>query len=129
MRHFFTTMLARDDVPVNVIQDIVQWEFADMVKLYTDITADENIGKYFGKGEINVKEKEEPGKAFAEEAGKEVGIKDGVFNSSAGIVGRVQINRESWPTVGGWIQGRGAEWQKQTAERYMTYIRMISVSE
>jgi integrase len=129
MRHFFTTMLARDDVPVNVIQDIVQWESADMVKLYTDITADENIGKYFGKGEINDKEKEEPGKAFAEEAGKEVGIKDGVFNSSAGIVGRVQINRESWPTVGGWIQERGAEWQKQTAERYMTYIRMISVNE
>ena len=130
MRHFFTTMLARQNVPVNVIQDIIQWESADMVSLYTDITADENIGKYFSKlGEINVKEKEEPGKAFAEEAGKEVGIKDGVFNSSAGIVGRIQINRESWPTVGGWIQEGGAEWQKQTAERYMTYIRMISVSE
>lgn len=47
MRHYFTTMLARQNVPTNVIQDIIQWESADMVKLYTDISADENIGKYF----------------------------------------------------------------------------------
>ena len=54
MRHFFCTMLAREDVPVNVIQDIIQWESADMVKLYTDISADENIGKYFGKPDLKV---------------------------------------------------------------------------
>ena len=51
MRHYFTTMLVRQNIPVNVIQDIIQWESADMVKLYTDITADESIGQYFGKGE------------------------------------------------------------------------------
>ena len=50
MRHFFTTMLARMEVPVNVIKDILQWESADMVTLYTDISADENIGTYFNKG-------------------------------------------------------------------------------
>jgi integrase len=54
MRHFFCTMLARKNVPVDVIQDIIQWESADMVKLYTDISADENIGKYFGKPDLKV---------------------------------------------------------------------------
>jgi integrase len=54
MRHFFCTMLAREDVPVNVIQDIIQWESADMVKLYTDISADESIGKYFGRPELKI---------------------------------------------------------------------------
>lgn len=47
MRHFFTTMLARQNVPSNVIQDIISWESADMVNLYTDISVDENIGRYF----------------------------------------------------------------------------------
>ena len=54
MRHFFCTMLAREDVPANVIQDIIQWESADMVKLYTDISADENIGKFFEKRKLSV---------------------------------------------------------------------------
>ena len=54
MRHFFTTMLARQEVPVNVIQDIIQWESADMVKLYTDISADENIGAYFNKSKLRL---------------------------------------------------------------------------
>ena len=49
MRHFFTTMLARQNVPVSVIQDMISWESADMVALYTDIDADENIGTYFNK--------------------------------------------------------------------------------
>lgn len=47
LRHFFTTELVRNNIPTNVIQDIVNWESADMVTLYTDISADENIGKYF----------------------------------------------------------------------------------
>ena len=54
MRHYFCTMLVRQDVPVNVIQDIIQWESSDMVKLYTDITADENIGKYFCKDNARI---------------------------------------------------------------------------
>jgi integrase len=54
MRHFFCTMLARENIPVNVIQDIIQWESADMVRLYTDISADENIGKYFRKPELKI---------------------------------------------------------------------------
>ena len=49
MRHFFTTYLARIGVPMDVIQDIINWESLDMVKLYTDISKDENIGKFFDK--------------------------------------------------------------------------------
>ena len=49
MRHFFTTMLARQNVPSSVIQDIINWESADMVTLYTDISSDENIGRYFNQ--------------------------------------------------------------------------------
>lgn len=47
MRHYFTTMLARQNVPNNIIQEIVNWESADMVDLYTDISKEEKIGKYF----------------------------------------------------------------------------------
>lgn len=52
LRHFFTTELARNNIPANVIQDIIGWESADMVKIYTDISADENIGKYFDENGI-----------------------------------------------------------------------------
>lgn len=52
LRHFFTTLLAKNNIPTNVIQDIVNWESADMVSLYTDISADENIGKYFDENGI-----------------------------------------------------------------------------
>lgn len=47
MRHYFTTMLARQNVPNNIIQEIINWESADMVDLYTDISKEEKIGKYF----------------------------------------------------------------------------------
>lgn len=54
MRHFFCTMLARQNIPQNVIQDIIQWDSADMVRLYTDISVDESIGKYFGKHDMRI---------------------------------------------------------------------------
>lgn len=52
LRHFFTTLLVKNNIPTNVIQDIINWESADMVQLYTDISADENIGKYFDENGI-----------------------------------------------------------------------------
>ena len=52
LRHYFTTMLVKNNIPTNVIQDIINWESADMVTLYTDISADENIGKYFDENGI-----------------------------------------------------------------------------
>lgn len=47
LRHYFTTHLVRMGLPDGVIQDIIGWSSADMLRLYTDIPIDEQIGKYF----------------------------------------------------------------------------------
>ena len=52
LRHYFTTMLVKNNIPTNVIQDIINWDSADMVTLYSDVSADENIGKYFDENGI-----------------------------------------------------------------------------
>lgn len=62
IRHYFTTSLARAGIPDGVIQSIVAWESSDMVRLYTDIDADEQIGMYFSNGDISVPNK----KGFAD---------------------------------------------------------------
>lgn len=59
LRHYFTTTLAQSGIPTNVIQDIVNWESADMVSLYDDTSADENIGKYFDENGIKQVAKKE----------------------------------------------------------------------
>lgn len=55
-RHRFTTYLAKAGIPDGVIQSIVAWESSDMVRLYKDIDADEEIGMWFKDGEIVVPE-------------------------------------------------------------------------
>ena len=62
LRHYFTTCLARAGIPDGVIQSIVAWESSDMVRLYTDIDTDEQIGMYFANGDISVPDK----KGFAD---------------------------------------------------------------
>lgn len=57
LRHYFTTSLARAGIPDGVIQSIVSWTSGDMVKLYKDIDADEEIGMYFKNGDISLPEK------------------------------------------------------------------------
>lgn len=57
LRHYFTTSLAKAGIPDGVIQSIVAWTSADMVKLYKDLDADEEIGMYFKNGEISVADK------------------------------------------------------------------------
>lgn len=52
LRHFFTTSLAKANLPDSIIQSIVGWESADMVRVYVDLDQDEEIGKYFSDGEI-----------------------------------------------------------------------------
>lgn len=52
LRHYFTTSLAKAGIPDGVIQSIVAWESSDMVRLYTDLDADEQIGMYFQDGDI-----------------------------------------------------------------------------
>lgn len=57
MRHYFTTALAKANIPDSVIQSIVGWASADLVRVYDDRTTDSQIGKYFD--ENGVKEVEQ----------------------------------------------------------------------
>lgn len=52
LRHYFTTHLVRMGLPDGVIQDIIGWSSADMLRLYTDIPIDEQLGKYFDENGI-----------------------------------------------------------------------------
>ena len=47
LRHYFTTHLARLGLPDNIIQEIIGWESSDMVKVYKDISAEEQISQFF----------------------------------------------------------------------------------
>ena len=62
LRHAFTTSLAKAGIPDGVIQTIVSWESADMVRVYKDIDADDEIAIYFKDGDIAAPEQ----KTFAE---------------------------------------------------------------
>ena len=53
LRHAFTSNLVRAGLPDSVIQEIVGWTSADMVRLYTDIPKEEQIAMWFRDGEIN----------------------------------------------------------------------------
>lgn len=57
LRHMFTTELSRSGLPDTVIKDLVGWESLDMVKIYKDIDADEEFGKYFSENGIKQSEK------------------------------------------------------------------------
>ncbi len=52
LRHFFTTSLAKANLPDSVIKTIIGWESLEMVATYKDIDDVEEIGKYFSNGEI-----------------------------------------------------------------------------
>lgn len=52
MRHFFTTECVKKNLPANVIQEIIAWDSADMVTLYTDISTDDMLEKYFDESGI-----------------------------------------------------------------------------
>ena len=47
LRHYFTTHLSKLGLPDNIIQDIIGWESADMVRVYKDLSAEEQISQYF----------------------------------------------------------------------------------
>ena len=55
-----STYLVRAGIPDSVIADIIGWDSVDMVKVYTDIDAEEQIGAYFKGGEICVDKKDTP---------------------------------------------------------------------
>lgn len=54
-RHRYTTFLVRSGLPDGVIAEIVGWADTSLVKVYTDIEADEQIGQWFEGGEIKQK--------------------------------------------------------------------------
>lgn len=56
-RHFFTSSLIRENIPAEVIRDIIDWSTTDMVSLYNDNGIDDELGKYFGANGIKQVEK------------------------------------------------------------------------
>lgn len=56
LRHFFCTYLAKNSIPDNIIQEIIGWESADMVKIYKDISTDEQLIHYFDEDGIKQNE-------------------------------------------------------------------------
>ena len=48
LRHYFTTELIGSGIPDSVVQEIIGWSSADMVKIYDDTPKEEMFGKYFG---------------------------------------------------------------------------------
>lgn len=52
LRHYFTTSLARSGLPDGVIQEIVGWTSSDMVKIYKDLSTEEQLDQYFDENGI-----------------------------------------------------------------------------
>lgn len=46
-RHFFTSELKRHNIPDSVISDLIGWNSLEMVKIYNDVSIDDELGKYF----------------------------------------------------------------------------------
>lgn len=51
-RHFFTSNMISQNIPAEVIKEIIDWESVDMVSLYNDNGIDDELSKYFGEGGI-----------------------------------------------------------------------------
>lgn len=52
LRHYFTTSLARSGLPDGVIQEVIGWSSADMVRVYKDLTTEEQLDQYFDENGI-----------------------------------------------------------------------------
>lgn len=48
MRHHLTTKLHECGIPDNIIQEMIGWDSADMLRIYIDTEADKQFEKYFG---------------------------------------------------------------------------------
>lgn len=57
-RHFFCTTLKRMHLPDDVITQIFGWSNADMIKIYSDIPAEEILGEFFSEFTKSQKQKE-----------------------------------------------------------------------
>lgn len=52
LRHFTCTKLHRLNLPSHVIQEFFGWQSAEMLKVYNDLTAEDEFSKYFDKDGI-----------------------------------------------------------------------------
>ena len=57
LRHFFTTELAKNNIPADVIKNIVGWESVEMVSIYNDSNVDDELSKYFDENGVKNIEK------------------------------------------------------------------------
>lgn len=57
MRHYFCTALQKAKIPPEIIKQIIGWENLEMVSLYTDIEAIDELDKYFNDDGIKPQEK------------------------------------------------------------------------
>lgn len=55
LRHAFATSLSREGLTDSAIKTVVGWESLEMVNLYKDIDADEELAEFFADGEIVAK--------------------------------------------------------------------------
>lgn len=51
-RHYLTTALSKMSVPDDIIRSMIGWESLEMVKIYKDITAEDEFGKYFDENGV-----------------------------------------------------------------------------
>lgn len=52
LRHYFTTECLRNNLPETVVQEIINWNTADMVRLYDDRDGDDMLSEYFDENGI-----------------------------------------------------------------------------
>lgn len=52
LRHHFFTELKRHNIPDSVVIQIAGWKSSEMLKIYNDLTIDDELGKYFDEGGI-----------------------------------------------------------------------------
>jgi len=52
MRHYTCTRLHKMNLPAHVIQEFFGWSSSEMLKIYNDLTAEDEFGKYFDRDGI-----------------------------------------------------------------------------
>ena len=57
MRHYFTTKLAKSNIPEGVIADIIGWSDTSLIAIYDDSPKEESFSQYFGAEGIKKVEK------------------------------------------------------------------------
>ena len=57
LRHMFVSELQRSGIPDGVIQGLQGWASAEMLRVYSDLETDEQLGDYFGEDGVKTIEK------------------------------------------------------------------------